>query len=219
MSFQFTRARGARQDSACKHIGDKVFQFTRARGARQHLHVPRHPRHVSIHARTGRATVAAINTSAVFVFQFTRARGARQDSPETPCQMVGFNSRAHGARDSSMHARLSTLSFQFTRARGARLPPAQHAGVGEAVSIHARTGRATGPPPRLPRGACRFNSRAHGARDDRPDAPHLRVHCFNSRAHGARDPVRVGVVRVRVVSIHARTGRATSPAATGGSAQ
>ena len=120
---------------------------------------------VSIHARTGRATC-----------QY------RMEAAQN-----GFNSRAHGARDTAL-AMLAECppTFQFTRARGAR--------------------------PDVKRALCdyiRFNSRAHGARDKVaspavPNAPvsiHARTGratldsgawrrpspCFNSRAHGARD--------------------------------
>ncbi len=128
-----------------------------------------------------------------------------------------------GRRDVSIHARTGRATgskrflglvgpFQFTRARGARLP-----------SVSMRTAR-----------HC-FNSRAHGARDSARTADSCSGQRFNSRAHGARDAditLRVAsnqfqFTRARGarplfppqpphnmnVSIHARTGRATNPAA------
>ncbi len=170
------------------------FQFTRARGARLVAERDGVPRIVSIHARTGRATMTLETATETLLFQFTRARGARPD----PSNMVDvvvefqftrargarqvkrpikcgrgsrFNSRAHGARDflSSPPQPLHNM-FQFTRARGAR----QFSG--------------TVKPPR----AC-FNSRAHGARDIRANADGAEQGLgFNSRAHGARDSAKTG---------------------------
>ena len=75
------------------------------------------------------------------------------------------------------------------------------------VSIHARTGRATSRPGR--RSSRRgFNSRAHGARDTSTRSWCATSRCFNSRAHGARDGGDDGRGASRRVSIHARTGRA-----------
>ena len=185
-SFQFTRARGARQADALGIRTVRAFQFTRARGARRgyllrpfslkrfnsrahgardcpspHISIGGF---VSIHARTGRATGCAAKKQERQKFQFTRARGARPLS--------------HSGRSIS-HA------FQFTRARGARRGRGFLFGE-ELVSIHARTGRAT-----------------QGERGD----PHLQAFQF-TRARGARLS-RYPVEHDGNVSIHARTGRAT----------
>ena len=97
---------------------------------------------VSIHARTGRATQLQKSKKGKKMFQFTRARGARRRWCFRRTGRWCFNSRAHGARDTS-------------RRRGCRRTT---------VSIHARTGRAT-PAAVFPLSTARFNSRAHGARD------------------------------------------------------
>ncbi len=230
--FQFTRARGARQAGDADHRGCRVsihartgratpmdwmpvlmptFQFTRARGARRGRHDDFHVVQVSIHARTGRATICSA--------------GGKDEE-------LSFNSRAHGARDASPPTPRPRATFQFTRARGARL-----LGVGKwgcfwgfnsrahgardarrafncaasSVSIHARTGRATGP--------CQFDrtplpfqfTRARGARPRTARRFSCRTG-FNSRAHGARDAERALDPVVAEVSIHARTGRATNMA-------
>ena len=77
------------------------------------------------------------------------------------------------------------------------------------VSIHARTGRATARRGRKRAATWRFNSRAHGARDLSCCRKSARSSGFNSRAHGARDGGGRGGGASGVVSIHARTGRAT----------
>ena len=120
---------------------------------------------VSIHARTGRATTGSCVRERVTKFQFTRARGARPATEE--------HLRRH-------------QPFQFTRARGARHQLFEGC-CDFAVSIHARTGRATDVPRQGRQGTSCFNSRAHGARDLRAPRPAVRDN----------------------VSIHARTGRAT----------
>ena len=187
--FQFTRARGARP-ARTRSIGWSLGFNSRAHGARDLLrdrdvlavHV------VSIHARTGRATLRAcprrtrdatcFNSRAhgardkrklgaiiKAAFQFTRARGARQGSGFTGCSPACFNSRAHGARDGRpRHPIAGNQRFQFTRARGARL---------SAGCRH--------------RASTRFTSRAHGARDQNQQVHAPGLGRFNSRAHGARD--------------------------------
>ena len=230
--FQFTRARGARPSPKSQWNRWSMFQFTRARGARQspphrlpccrsfnsRAHGARdrareakssRRQPVSIHARTGRATIASPSTSLLSQFQFTRARGARRLGriPTTqrpsfqftrargarPCrglfrrEETGFNSRAHGARDGQQHReRRKMQKFQFTRARGARRDPAPRL-FGRWVSIHARTGRATG------------ERQGHGLRGG------VSIHARTGRATSASKNTRP---RTRV-SIHARTGRAT----------
>ncbi len=124
-------------------------------------------------------------------FQFTRARGARPTRRQTRPPPRGFNSRAHGARDSGTFSTVRCRTFQFTRARGAR-----HLLVSEAAQ------------------EIRFQfTRARGARR-RTSPPRSGWCCFNSRAHGARDHLQApGRHAVADVSIHARTGRATFSAA------
>ena len=102
------------------------------------------------------------------------------------------------------------------------------------VSIHAPTGGATIMVGAARWEGCRFNSRAHGGRDDllrllgaqrnvsihAPTGGATPSHgrrrpvrtCFNSRAHGGRDQD-CGCLYVvhRAVSIHAPTGGATRP--------
>ena len=185
---------------------------SRAHGARDTSAPPsRGMTAVSIHARTGRATGRSCHPTTCSPGFNSRAHGAR-DPARSPSGTAGrcFNSRAHGARDNRL-----PIDFPVV-----------------AVSIHARTGRATGrakpspaavnqfqftrargarqsPPHRLP--CCRsFNSRAHGARDDLAAYPQPKGHRFNSRAHGARDLVGVYSGGKKQVSIHARTGRATA---------
>ena len=101
------------------------------------------------------------------MFQFTRARGAR-----------------HGVMHCSYHEYL----FQFTRARGARQARAR-TGQAREVSIHARTGRATGDQRRLSSKQMFQFTRARGARPSARGPTATSARCFNSRAHGARDAV------------------------------
>ena len=231
--FQFTRARGARPNIQPTEM-DRFCFNSRAHGARDEDGVPAvplgggvsihartgratqpamrdstriqvsihartgratvHVQHrlaehtVSIHARTGRATGGAARAASAMSFQFTRARGARPPAPPD----AGWS-----------------RWFQFTRARGARPgTPRRFRGVG-VVSIHARTGRATrGWRPFQP-SCSRFNSRAPGARDRPPGTTCKTKESFNSRAHGARDRAIFQGQPSHMVSIHARTGRAT----------
>ena len=227
-----SRAHGARDTSAPPPCSPKLCFNSRAHGARDHRPgIPLGLRTVSIHARTGRATLdppAGVPRGRVsihartgrataywslrergFTFQFTRARGARLN-----LRLPG------GGRTVSIHARTGRATgrwfywaikrlFQFTRARGARRTRRDAQPRALDVSIHARTGRATRPTASPPSPPIRFNSRAHGARD--MTSPSFRTcRCgFNSRAHGARDLLRRRLVRALDVSIHARTGRAT----------
>ena len=164
------------------------------------------------------------------LFQFTRARGARPISASPPPNRSSFNSRAHGARDTtpgmagarpavSIHARTgrATRTAKTTacigcfnsRAHGARdsnLPAFRSA---QPVSIHARTGRATG----MMVSTALGNRVSIHARTGRATRCGIRIGIartrFNSRAHGARDPFQHVCCRMGIVSIHARTGRAT----------
>ncbi len=253
--FQFTRARGARRGRFSKDSRVTWFQFTRARGARlfqcgdaplyggfnSRAHgarditaggTARDTAFQFTRARGARPRTDPLPYIAGILFQFTRARGARQDTPvELPLEAFRFNSRAHGARDSFRSAGSRARSCFNSRAHGARDSSASVKPGWHDVSIHARTGRATGLGTYRPgrylfqftraRGA-RLNTakpaaigrsfqftRARGARPDVPRQGRQGTSCFNSRAHGARDrPVRDYSTSLSV-SIHARTGRAT----------
>ena len=105
--------------------------------------------------------------------------------------MRGFNSRAHGGRDTiGMHPQPQWIL----------------------VSIHAPTGGATCGPIAWARVGFSFQfTRPRGARRC-PRADRPPPSCFNSRAHGGRDFVNAAVPRRTRVSIHAPTGGATHPA-------
>ena len=184
--FQFTRPRGARLPCQYMCALNSSFQFTRPRGARPaQLRKIQNGQRFNSRAHGGRDRLPRSRRSPAS-FQFTRPRGARLDDAVHLRGGDRFNSRAHGGRDIrksanqhdvnvSIHAPTggatrsgrfprASQAFQFTRPRGARLLPLQHGG-------HYN----------------RFNSRAHGGRDD-------------GQAE-ARQPVGV--------SIHAPTGGAT----------
>ena len=149
-------------------MGTSAFQFTRARGARQ---------------------IFAPTITPYDWFQFTRARGARlgELTRRAPSSPIGFNSRAHGARDGVVGAPDAELGFQFTRARGAR--PALPFRLAEMES---------------------FNSRAHGARDRQARFfPGFFIVSIHARTGRATAPPFGSRIEPPVVSIHARTGRAT----------
>ncbi len=186
-----SRAHGARDpDWVGCDVMRAVFQFTRARGARPPSAGPdSRTLHVSIHARTGRAT----------------SRGGGR-SPACGC----FNSRAHGARDEVLPDLLQDGGFQFTRARGARPPAATPAASPSTVSIHARTGRATGAGNVLlvvvgvSIHARTGRATSRGGRGASPAWFQF------TRARGARPGRFRRMVHAADVSIHARTGRATT---------
>ena len=126
LTFQFTRARGARLyaliDGEYAKLVSIHARTGRATVLRDGLvHVVR----VSIHARTGRATTVFYDSpgQSLYVFQFTRARGARRIGRTRLPRSGRFNSRAHGARDSVASTYATKAEFQFTRARGARRTP------------------------------------------------------------------------------------------------
>ena len=104
---------------------------------------------------------------------------------------------------------MSLSVFQFTRARGARRKGGVLRANDEGFNSRAHGAR-DGYLSRIQHRQTGFNSRAHGARDPRP-APNPKTAKFQfTRARGARHlaPAIHGVVGR--VSIHARTGRATS---------
>ena len=120
-------------------------------------------------------------------FQITRARGARRLGLRGWGGWLGFNSRAHGARDRGHRCFGGPLNSFNSRAHGARdLRQSSTPGHGQS-----------------------FNSRAHGARDPRFGGMAATFTLFQfTRARGARRAGRPDVVHGGV-SIHARTGRAT----------
>ena len=78
------------------------------------------------------------------MFQFTRARGARHNGIVGDSTPEGFNSRAHGARDSIAFGYYLTEDNVSIHARTGRATPSESARMSTmTVSIHARTGRAT----------------------------------------------------------------------------
>ena len=184
--FQFTRPRGARRNGGAVYFDAVVsihaptggatcaptrprmglsFQFTRPRGARQHLEAILHQ---------------------LELFQFTRPRGARLAGVRSHPRSAGFNSRAHGGRD-TRERMIGALICSFnSRAHGGRDGRDRVARLCIHVSIHAPTGGAT--------------DRARVYREHKG---------FNSRAHGGRDPILSFGFRHRDVSIHAPTGGAT----------
>ena len=209
--FQFTRARGARRLAFPPFRCSTMFQFTRARGARPRRSTPGSrarcfnsrahgardmirdmalpPFSVSIHARTGRATLLGLCRSRSGLFQFTRARGARPRPEE-----------GAGAGIVSIHARTGRATlcgrllprlevFQFTRARGARLAPAAQEGGDRCFNSRAHGARdRVLAEQAIDKVAFQF-TRARGARHRFRRAAHRHIG-FNSRAHGARDSAR-----------------------------
>ena len=169
-----------------------MFQSTPARGGR-HRTVGKtgYLDKVSIHARTWRATNGSAVPAYQCPFQSTPARGGRLCL--TP--------------ENTLRPR-----FQSTPARGGRHLPAVKRRGHHAVSIHARTWRATGVPARFAATSPCFNPRPHVAGDECPTAQGLirqvSIHARTWRA----TRVSGQHARQRKVSIHARTWRATWPA-------
>ena len=121
------------------------------------------------------------------LFQFTRPRGARLVSVGLQVSSIGFNSRAHGGRDTQLAKRKSV----------------------HRVSIHAPTGGATSYFGVIETRSASFNSRAHGGRDQWQMSARRYQLGFNSRAHGGRDAPATRYPPSDSVSIHAPTGGAT----------
>ena len=141
--FQFTRPRGARLNStAPKAVLTGEFQFTRPRGAQLPCAGAQGPfRCFNSRAHGGRDPVIA-PLSRGSKFQFTRPRGARPEAaPDLAAVVVsihvptggaternlegdgrkGFNSRAHGGRDSRRDRRIPRGAKSFnSRAHGGR---------------------------------------------------------------------------------------------------
>ena len=200
-------------------------------GATRVLDDGRLVRLVSIHAPTGGATSLAFATAFSAAFQFTRPRRARLAVHVRFDLYVGFNSRAHGGRDSSPRWRLRQPPCFNSRAHGGR-DWHNKAGEKELSGFNSRAhgGRDTGSADLIcagsfqftrPRGARRdlgqrqpalgsFNSRAHGGRDSRRDRRIRRRGGFQfTRPRGARHASAEEEGAEREVSIHAPTGGAT----------
>ena len=160
-----SRAHGARDPKHASRRREARFQFTRARGARHEPDGTLYMALVSIHARTGRATLVFVAAAqSERAFQFTRARGARLVCERVRRSRV-VSIHARTGRATIQQTRTPTAGkFQFTRARGARRDTPPRGGGGNS-----------------------FNSRAHGARDGHCPRALVRGSSFNSRAHGARD--------------------------------
>ena len=100
-------------------------------------------------------------------------------------------------------------AFQFTRPRGARHPQVRQPARRQRFNSRAHGGRdnsgfgSTG-------GLKGFNSRAHGGRDRLRMLIRGPPSCFNSRAHGGRDENDRPPARRLAVSIHAPSGGATA---------
>ena len=187
---------------------------------------------VSIHAPTGGATSGASVPTAQNTFQFTRPRGARLGRrtggrrPEVSIHAptggaTVVRQDAHDRLDVSIHAPTGGATHAYDM-DGWETGVSIHAPTGgatfdllekyypeEYVSIHAPTGGATNREGTEYTGKGRFNSRAHGGRDEthavpktsalsfqftrprgaRPSSTCCRPasRCFNSRAHGGRD--------------------------------
>ena len=186
-AFQFTRPRGARRDTPSVRDASGVFQFTRPRGARPAKCSGSMNRTVSIHAPTGGATHPSCRPAQTRTFQFTRPRGARLAGSASEIEKNGFNSRAHGGRDSQDGDAVWT----------------------DDVSIHAPTGGATYPATRYPPSDSSFNSRAHGGRDEVVGQHEFALVFQFTRPRGARQELTRQIAARRNVSIHAPTGGAT----------
>ena len=214
-----------------------MFQSTPARGGRQPDALPYEPRHgsfnprphaagdsdrsadharriVSIHARTRRATALAC--------------GSR------PARLVSIHARTRRATTERRptHGRPQRRFNPRPHAAGDRLA-ATVAGSRHAVSIHARTRRATAGArqvssadsqfqstparggrlahrPASPAGACCFNPRPHAAGDGDALVEPGPCDSFQSTpARGGRRDLRLDAASTSIVSIHARTRRAT----------
>ena len=165
-------------------------------------------RDVSIHAPTGGATFRLLARPAAQGFQFTRPRGARRGEAIAPFDLVvSIHAPTGGATrgwtgkqtetEVSIHAPTGGATveswscppvtvFQFTRPRGARL---------------RRPADAASRP--------RFNSRAHGGRDQGEMVEKVEAKFQFTRPRGARRARPRGRRNARGVSIHAPTGGAT----------
>ncbi len=167
---------------------------------------------VSIHARTRRATNKPMQQSfAVAVSIHARTRRATQKIVPTSVLKKSFNPRPHTAGDRIQQSMtLMSSQFQSTPAHGGRPCPVLVIVCYLGVSIHARTRRATGSGVVPVSVTAVFQSTpAHGGR-------HLHLTVFvkqilfqSTPAHGGRPKDHVGAVICKVVSIHARTRRAT----------
>ena len=141
--------------------------------------------HVSIHARTWRATAGHGGWRGGALFQSTPAHGGRRWTASAsmyPC----FNPRPHMAGDAKGFAVWPPVHCFNPRPHMAGDPALHHGRqLARNVSIHARTWRATATGASSP--ATSFNPRPHMAGDLRPRRSPLFRACFNPRPHMAGD--------------------------------
>ena len=194
-----------------------MFQSTPAHGGRPIFGGPqRLGRIVSIHARTRRATAVcrrktppkrsfnprphtagdrakASRPTTIWPFQSTPAHGGRRFCDHRPVPgCTGFNPRPHTAGDTAREAWAAVEAmFQSTPAHGGRLD-------GPATLADVQLFQSTP---------------AHGGRPSLGD-PTCQNYGFNPRPHTAGDSSFIDSSREFVVSIHARTRRATANALT-----
>ncbi len=144
---------------------------------------------VSIHARTRRATVTSgIADVPYYVSIHARTRRATKHRMQAPGLWHCFNPRPHTTGDSARAGvPRSRATFQSTPAHDGRHGDTQETAEGHAVSIHARTRRATPGPA------------------ERSAVLVVSIHARTRRATEPLDLVQV----LGKVSIHARTRRAT----------
>ncbi len=166
------------------------FQSTPARGGRHRVHedLALHVL-VSIHARTRRATAAPDLLGLLLCVSIhARTRRATRSVYGRSGEAFGFNPRPHAAGDDV----------------GDRDCPAVHV-----VSIHARTRRATLGLGRLLRNSGFQSTPARGGRRASTISTATGVAFQSTPARGGRPECNIIYLLVPVVSIHARTRRAT----------
>ena len=144
---------------------------------------------VSIHARTWRATLGAGPTTTPSKFQSTPAHGGRPFAERKATAQPCFNPRPHMAGDE----------------------PWPNCPTERYVSIHARTWRATWSASAGSRRPGGFNPRPHMAGDRLIYLSNSQAWFQSTPAHGGRPRRSTPGADRLVVSIHARTWRATSP--------
>ena len=184
---------------------------SRAHGGRDTRPSPRTiVKGVSIHAPTGGATEIAGGVGLDGQFQFTRPRGARRRHQVRPPRRAEFQfTRPRGARPRFPAREPNTVKFQFTRPRGAR-PTAARILLVQTLFQFTRPRGARRKWCRTPRKHWAFQfTRPRGARPFAFGAEG-RIYRFNSRAHGGRDEYRYKPSQITGVSIHAPTGGATT---------
>ena len=143
IEFQSTPARGGRRISPRGGHLVLVFQSTPARGGRLETLTQGEREHVSIHARTRRATPGVLGGRSVRSFQSTPARGGRHRDVDEIGNRAKFQSTpARGGRRPLPEKRLARPGFN-PRPHAAGDAGRREASAARHVSIHARTRRAT----------------------------------------------------------------------------